>query len=154
MDFLMSRIRRRLFWLRRRCCLVATSFSRIVPIDIEYSVIRCRTVGFDFLMVFSFVDDDCFRVAANVDNIVQVAVRVVERVAKLLMMLCLENHLGVLSRWTVTVIPGGGISWLAAAASVVSGSERNSSLSKSSSAVESLFRFVGFEGKAMKISRL
>ena len=95
MDFLMSRIRRRLFWLRRRCCLVATSFSRIVPVDIRYPVIRCWTVGFDFLMVFSFVDDDCFRVAANVDNIVQVVVRVIERVAKLLMILCLENHLRV-----------------------------------------------------------
>ena len=92
MDFLVSRIRRRLFWLRRRCCLVAMSFSRIVPVDVRYPVIRCRTKGFDFLMVFSFVDDDCLRIAANVDNIVQVAVRVVERVAKLLMMLCLENH--------------------------------------------------------------
>ena len=71
------------------------SFSRIVPVDVRYPVIRCRTIGFDFLMVFSFVDDDCLRVAANVDNIVQVAVRVIERVAKLLMILCLENHLRV-----------------------------------------------------------
>jgi len=78
MDFLVSRICRRLFWLRRRCCLIATPFTQIVPVDVRYPVIRCRTVGFDFLMVFSFVDDDCLRVAANVDNIVQVAVRVVE----------------------------------------------------------------------------
>ena len=95
MDFLMCRIRRRLFWLRRRCCLVATPFSRIVPVDIRYPVIRCRTVGFDFLMVFSFVDDDCFRVAANVDNIVQVAVGIVKGVTELLMELRFENLLRV-----------------------------------------------------------
>ena len=72
-----------------------TSFSRIVPVDIRYSVIRCRTVGFDFLMIFSFIDDDCSCVVANVDNVVQVIVRVVERVAKLLLMFCLENQLRV-----------------------------------------------------------
>ena len=42
-------------------------------------------------MVFSFVDDDCL----CVDNIVYVTIGVVERVAKLLMMLCLEDHLRV-----------------------------------------------------------
>ena len=78
MDFLMSRASCRLLWLRRRCCLVATPFSRIVPVDIRYPVIRGRTVGFDFLMVFSFVDDDCSCVVANVDDVVQVIVRVVE----------------------------------------------------------------------------
>ena len=70
-------------------------FSRIVPVDIRYPVIRCRTVGFNFLMVFSFVDDDYLCVAANVDNIVQFAVLVIERVAELLMMLCFEDHLRV-----------------------------------------------------------
>ena len=70
MDLLLSRISRRLLWLRRKCCLVATSFTRVVPVDIGYPVIRCWTVGFDFLMTFPFVDDDCFCVTANVDNIV------------------------------------------------------------------------------------
>ena len=78
----MSGISRRLLWLRRRCCLVATSFSRIVAVDIRYPVIGCQTVGFDFLMIFSFIDDDCSCVVANVDNVVQVIVRVVERVAE------------------------------------------------------------------------
>ena len=95
MDFLVSRICRRLFWLRRRCCLVATPFSRIVPVDVRYPVVGCRTVGFDFLMIFSFADEDCSCVVANVDNVVQVIVRVVERVAELLLMFCLENHLRV-----------------------------------------------------------
>ena len=95
MDFLVSRINRRLLWLRRRCCLVATSLSRIVPVDIRYPVIRCRTVGFDFLVIFSFVDDECSCAGANVDNTVQVIVGVVERVAKLLMMFYLEDHLRV-----------------------------------------------------------
>ena len=95
MDFLVSRINRRLLWLRRRCCLVATSLSRIVPVNTVYPVIRCQTVGFDFLMIFSFVDDDCSCVVANVDKIVQVIVRVVERVAELFLMFYLENHLRV-----------------------------------------------------------
>ena len=95
MDLLMSGISRRLLWLRRRCCLVATPFLRIVPVDIRYLVIGCRTVVFDFLMIFSFVDDDCSCVVANVDDVVQVIVRVVERVAELLLMFCLENHLRV-----------------------------------------------------------
>ena len=46
-------------------------------------------------MIFPFVDDDCSCVVANVDNIVQVIVLVVERVAELLLMFCLENHLRV-----------------------------------------------------------
>ena len=46
------------------------SFSRVVPVDIRYPVIRCQTVGFDFVMIFPYVDDDCFCIAANVDNIV------------------------------------------------------------------------------------
>ena len=95
MDFLVSRIIRRLLWLRRRCCLVAMLFSRIVPVEVRYPVVGRRTVGFDFLMIFSFVNDDCFCVVANVDNVVQVIVRVVERVAELLLMFCLENHLRV-----------------------------------------------------------
>ena len=91
----MSRVSCRLLWLRRRCCLVATSFSRIVPVDIRYPVIGCQTVGFDFLMIFSFVDDDYSCIVTNVDNVVQVIVRVVGRVAELLLMFCLENHLRV-----------------------------------------------------------
>ena len=91
----MSRISRRLLWLRRRCCLVATPFSRIVLVDIRYPIIRCRAVGFDFLVVFSFVDDDCSCIVDNVDDVVQVIVRVVERVAELSLMFCLENHLRV-----------------------------------------------------------
>ena len=95
-DLLMSRVSCRLLWLRRRCCLVATSFSQVVPVDIRYPVIGYRTVSFDFLMIFLFVDDDCSCVVANVDNIVQVILGVVERVAELLwLMLCLENHLRV-----------------------------------------------------------
>ena len=74
---------------------MATPFSRIVPVDITYPVIRCWTVGFDFLMIFSFVDDDCSCIVANVDKIVQVIVGMVERVAELLLMFCLENHLRV-----------------------------------------------------------
>ena len=74
---------------------MATPFLRIVPVDITYPVNRCWTVGFDFLMIFSFIDDDCSCVVANVDNVVQVIVRVVERVAELLLMFCLENHLRV-----------------------------------------------------------
>ena len=69
MNFLVSRINCGLLWLERRCCLVAASFSRIIPVDIRYPVIRCWTLGFDFLMIFPFVDDDCFRVATNVNNI-------------------------------------------------------------------------------------
>ena len=93
----MSGISRRLLWLRRRCCLVATLFSVIVPVDVKYPVVGCRTVGFDFLMIFSFVDDDCSCIVANVDDVVQVIIRVVERVAELLLlMFCLENHLGVI----------------------------------------------------------
>ena len=95
MDLLMSGISRRLLWLRRRCCLVATLFSVIVPVDVKYPVVGCRTVGFDFLMIFSFADEDCFCVVANVDNVAQVIVRVVEQVAELLLMFCLENHLRV-----------------------------------------------------------
>ena len=94
-DLLMSGISRRLLWLRRRCCLVATPFSRIVPVDVRYPVVGCQTVGFDFLMIFSFADEDYSCVVANVDNVVQVFVRVVERVAELLLMFCLENHLRV-----------------------------------------------------------
>ena len=71
------------------------SFSRVVPVDIRYPVIRCQAIGFDFLMIFPFIDDDCSCVVANVDNIVQVIARVVERVAELLLMFCLENHLRV-----------------------------------------------------------
>ena len=75
---------------------MATPFLRIVPVDITYPVIKCWTVGFDFLMIFSFVDDDCSCIVANVDDVVQVIIRVVERVAELLLlMFCLENHLGV-----------------------------------------------------------
>ena len=96
MDFLMSGISCRLLWLRRWCCLVATPFSRIVPVDIRYPIIRCRVVGFDFLVVFSSVDDDCSCIVANVDDVVQVIIRVVERVAELLLlMFCLENLLRV-----------------------------------------------------------
>ena len=95
MDFLMSGINRRLLWLRRRCCLVAMPFSRIVPVEVRYPVVGRRTVGFDFLMIFSFADDDCSCIVTNVDNVVQVIVRVVERVAELLLMFCLENHLRV-----------------------------------------------------------
>ena len=95
MDLLMSGISRRLHWLRRRCCLVATPFLRIVPVDVRYPVVGCRTVGFDFLMIFSFADEDCSCIVADVDNVVQVIVRVVEQVAELLLMFCLENHLRV-----------------------------------------------------------
>ena len=70
MNFLVSRINRRLLWLGRRCCLVAALLSRVVSIVIRYLVTRCRTVSFDFLTIFPFVDDDYFRVATNVDNIV------------------------------------------------------------------------------------
>ena len=70
-------------------------FSGIVAVDIRYPVVGCKTVGFDFLMIFSFIDDDCSCIVANVDNVVQVIVRVVERVAELLLMFCLENHLRV-----------------------------------------------------------
>ena len=91
----MSGISRRLLWLRRRCCLVAMPFSRIVPIDVRYLVVGCRTVSFDFLKIISFADDDCSCIVTNVDNVVQVIVRVVERVAELLLMFCLENHLRV-----------------------------------------------------------
>ena len=70
-------------------------FSGIVAIDIGYPVVGCRTVGFDFLVTFSFVDDDCSCVVANVDNVAQVIVRVVEQVAELLLMFCLVNHLWV-----------------------------------------------------------
>ena len=90
----MSGISRRLHWLRR-CCLVATPFSRIVPVEVRYPVVGRRTVGFDFLMIFSFADDDCSCVVTNIDNVVQVIVRVVERAAELLLMFCLENHLQV-----------------------------------------------------------
>ena len=85
-DLLMSGISRRLLWLRRRCCLVAMPFSRIVPVDVRYPVVGCRT---------AFLDDDCSCIVAIVDNVVQVIVRVVERVAELLLMFCLENHLRV-----------------------------------------------------------
>jgi len=95
MDFLVGRISRRLLWLRRMCCLVATSFSRIILVDIRYLVVRCQTVGFDFLVIFSFIDEDYSCVVTNVDNIVQVIVEVVKRVAQLLLMFCLENHLWV-----------------------------------------------------------
>ena len=95
MNFLVSRINRRLLWLGRRCCLVAATLSRVVPVVIRYFEVGCRSVGFDFVMIFTVIDDDCFRVATNVDNIVQVTVRVVERVAELLMMLCPEDHLRV-----------------------------------------------------------
>ena len=61
----------------------------------RYPVVGRRTVGFDFLVIFSFADDDCSCIVANVDNVVQVIVRVVERVAELLLMFCLENHLRV-----------------------------------------------------------
>ena len=57
-------------------------FSRIVSVDIRYPVIGCRTIGFDFPMIFSFIDDDYSCIVANVDNVVQVIVRVVERVAE------------------------------------------------------------------------
>ena len=70
MDFLVSRINRRLLWLRRGCCFVAGLLSGVVPVDVRYLIIRCRTVGFDFLMVFPFFDDDCFCIAGNVNNIV------------------------------------------------------------------------------------
>ena len=46
-------------------------------------------------MLFSFVDDDCFRVVTNVDNIVQVAVGIVKGVTELLMELRFENLLRV-----------------------------------------------------------
>ena len=72
-----------------------TPFSLIVSVDIMYPVIGCQTVGFDFLMIFSFVDEDYSCIVANVDNVVQVTVRVVERVAELLLMFCLENHLWI-----------------------------------------------------------
>ena len=70
MDPLVSGINLRLLWLRRRCCFVMVPFPRVVPADIGYPIVGCWTVGFDFFMVFPFVDDDCFRVATNVDNIV------------------------------------------------------------------------------------
>ena len=46
-------------------------------------------------MIFSFADDDYSCVVADVDNVVQVIVRVVERVAELLMIFCFEDHLRV-----------------------------------------------------------
>jgi len=106
MNFLLSRINRRLLWLGRRCCLVVAPLSRVVPVDVGYPIVGCRTVSFDFFMIVPFVDDDCFHVATNVDNIVQVAVGAVERVAKLLMVLCLENHL-----WVVVQVDSDYDSW-------------------------------------------
>ena len=47
---------------------VAAPLSGVVAVDVGYPIVRCRTVGFDFLIVFSFVDDDCL----CVDNIVYV----------------------------------------------------------------------------------
>ena len=46
-------------------------------------------------MIFSFADDDCSCVVANIDDVVQVIVRVVEQVAELLLMLCFDDHLRV-----------------------------------------------------------
>ena len=66
----MSRINLRLLWLGRRGCLVAAPLSRVVPVVVRYFEVGCRAVGFDFFMTFSFVDDDYFRIATNVDNIV------------------------------------------------------------------------------------
>ena len=70
MNFLVSGVNRRLLWLRRGSCFVAAPLSGVVAVDVGYPIVRCRTVGFDFLMVFPFVDDDCFRIATNVDDIV------------------------------------------------------------------------------------
>ena len=70
MNFLVSSVNRRLLWLGKRCCFVTALLSGVVPVDIGHPVIRCRTVSFDFFVIFPFVDDDCFRVATNVDNIV------------------------------------------------------------------------------------
>jgi len=46
-------------------------------------------------VIFSFIDEDYSCVVTNVDNIVQVIVEAVKRVAQLLLMFCLENHLWV-----------------------------------------------------------
>ena len=51
-------------------CFVVAPFHRVVPANIGYPIVGCRTVRFDFFMVFPFVDDNYFRVATNVDNIV------------------------------------------------------------------------------------
>ena len=70
MNLLVSGINLRLLWLGKRCCFVAAPLPRVVLVGIGYPIVGCRAVGFDFFMVFPFVDDDCFRVVTNVDNIV------------------------------------------------------------------------------------
>ena len=70
--------------------------SRVVPVDVGYPIVGCRTVSFDCFMVFPFVDDDNFRTATNIDNIVQVAAGVVKGVAKLLVVFCLEIYISLL----------------------------------------------------------
>ena len=47
-------------------------------------------------MIFFFVDDDYFCIVTNVDDIVYVAVGIVKRVAKLLMVLCSEIDISLL----------------------------------------------------------
>ena len=56
--------------LRRRYCFVTASLPRVVPVVVRYFEVGCQAVGFDFYMIFTVIDDDCFRVATNIDNIV------------------------------------------------------------------------------------